>query len=278
VAAAATATGFPVSVASGDGTVRVPTRPDRVLSLSASATQMLYAIGAGAQVVGVDKYSTYPADAPRTKFTGYESSAEDYLYLRPDLVVLAFSTGTLIKQLQLLHVPALLLPPASGFAGVYGQLAELATATGHRAAARQVQSSLEAEVNADVRSADHAGQGSSYYIEVDPTLYTATSRTFIGAEFSLFGMVNIADAAGHGVAYPQISAEYLVKQDPDYVFLADTVCCQQNAVSFSERPGFSELRAVRLHHVIGVNDSVASQWGPHTIETFVRFLARALRP
>ncbi len=278
VAAAARATGFPVSVTSGDGTVRIATRPGRILSLSASATQMLYAVGAGPQVVGVDKYSTYPPDAPRTKFTGYETSAEDYLYLRPDLVVLAFPTGTMVKQLQLLGIPVLVLPPATGLAGVYAQLAELATATGHPAAARQVRSALEADVSADVRSAEHAGQGDSYYIEVDPTLYTATSRTFIGAEFSLFGMVNIADAAGHGVAYPQISAEYLVKQDPDYVFLADTICCQQTAVSFAKRPGFSGLRAVRLHHVIGVNDSVASQWGPHTIETFVRLLARTLRP
>jgi iron complex transport system substrate-binding protein len=274
----AAASGFPVSVTSGDGAVRIASRPDRILSLSASATQMLYAIGAGSQVAGVDKYSTYPADAPRTKFTGYESSAEDYLYLRPDLVVLAFAPGTLVQQLRLLHIPTLLLPPATGFADVYSQLAELAAATGHPAGARQVQSSLEADLSADVRAADHGGQGDSYYIEVDPTLYTATSHTFIGAEFSLFGMDNIADAVGHGVDYPQLSAEYIVKQGPDYVFLADTVCCQQDAKTFAQRPGFGELRAVRLRHVIGINDSVASQWGPHTIETFVDLLARTLRP
>ncbi len=136
-AATATTGNFPVSVQSGDGTVRIPTRPERILSLSASATQMLYAMGAGSQVVGVDKYSSYPANAPRTKFTGYESSAEDYLYLRPDLVIFAFETGTLIQQLQALHIPALLLPPATGMAGVDSQLAELGTATGHQAAARQ---------------------------------------------------------------------------------------------------------------------------------------------
>ncbi|HXW78038.1 MAG TPA: hypothetical protein VEJ84_00990, partial [Acidimicrobiales bacterium] len=94
---------FPVSVHSGDGTVRVPSRPDRILCLSASATQMLYAMGAGGQVVAVDKYSTYPPNAPRTKFTGFESSAEDYLHLHPDLVILAFETGTIIQQLQALH-------------------------------------------------------------------------------------------------------------------------------------------------------------------------------
>ena len=60
--------------------------------------------------------------------------------------------------------------------------------------------------------------------------------------------------------------------------MADTVCCQQKPVSFARRPGFNVLRAVRLHHVIGVNDSVASQWGPHTIETFVALLAGTLRP
>jgi iron complex transport system substrate-binding protein len=274
----ASATGFPVPVASGDGTVRIPARPDRILSLSASATQMLYALGAGSQVVGVDKYSTYPPNAPRTKFTGYETSAEDYLYLRPDLVIFAFKTGSVIQQLQLLHIPALLLPPATGFAGVYSQLAELGKATGHLAAAAAVRSSLEADVKAEVNTADHGGDGDSYYVEVDPTFYTATSGTFIGAEFSLFGMHNIADAAGHGIAYPQISAEYIVKENPDYVFLADTVCCQQDATTFARRPGFAELQAVRLHHVVGVNDSVVSQWGPHTIETFVGFLARTLKP
>ena len=78
---------FPVSVTSAAGTVRIAQRPRRILCLSPSATQMLYAIGAGRQIAGVDKYSWYPADAPRTHFTGYESSAEDYLPERPDLVI-----------------------------------------------------------------------------------------------------------------------------------------------------------------------------------------------
>jgi iron complex transport system substrate-binding protein len=268
---------YPVTVHSGDGTVRIASRPDRILCLSASATQMLYAIGAGSQVVGVDKYSTYPPDAPRTKFTGYESSAEDYLYLKPDLVIFAFQTGTLVQQLQTLHIPVLLLPPATSIANVDSQLAELGTATSHEAGARSVQSSLQAHLAAAVRGAGDAGRGRTYYIEIDPTYYTATSATFIGAEFSLFGMRDIANSAGHGSAYPQISAEYVLKENPDYVFLADTVCYQQDASTFAHRPGFSVLGAVKLHHVIGVNDSVASQWGPHTIETFVGVVEKTLR-
>ncbi len=90
-------------------------------------------------------------------------------------------------------------------------------------------------------------------------------------------MHNIADSAGHGSEYPQISPEYILKEDPDYVFLADTVCCGANARTFARRPGFSVLKAVHLHHVIGVNDSVASQWASHTMETFVSLLARVLR-
>jgi iron complex transport system substrate-binding protein len=276
-AAVTTTESFPVSVKSADGTVQIPTRPDRILSLSASATQMLYAMGAGRQVVGVDKYSAYPANAPRTKFTGYESSAEDYLYLRPDLVIFAFGTGTLLQQLKTLHIPALLLPPATGIPGVDSQLAELGMATGHEAGATGVASSLAKDLADAIRGAGNAGRGKNYYIEVDPTYYTATSKTFIGAEFSLFGMHDIADAAGHGSIYPQISAEYILKENPDYVFLADTVCCQQSAATFAKRPGFSSLSAVLLHRVIGVNDSVASEWGPHTIEEFVSQIESVLR-
>ena len=253
-----------------------PAPAERILSLSASATQMLYAIGAGKQVVGVDKYSTWPPSAPRTKLTGYELSAEAYLYLHPDLVVFAFSEGSLIRQLADLHIRTLLLPPAATMAQVDGQLAELGQVTGHAARARAVERSLAAHVAAAVRSARGRGEGDTYYIELGPGYYTATSKTFMGAELSLFGLEDIADPAGKGTMWPQVSAGYVLKENPDYVFLADTVCCHQTASSFAKRPGFSLLRAVELHHVVPVNDSFAQEWGPHSIEAFVGLIASVL--
>ena len=250
--------------------------PTRILSLSASATQMLYAIGAGRQVVGVDKYSTWPPSAPRTKLTGYEQSAEAYLYLHPDLVVFAFSEGSLIAQLGKLHIRALLLPPAATMAQVDAQLAELGQVTGHAAQAREVEGSLAAHVAAAVRSAQGRGKGETYYIELGPGYYTATSKTFIGTELSLFGLEDIADPAGKATMWPQISAEYVLKEDPGYVFLADIVCCHQTPSSFAKRPGFALLRAVELHHVVAVNDSFAQEWGPHSVEAFVALVARVL--
>jgi iron complex transport system substrate-binding protein len=267
---------FPVSVRSGGETVQVSSRPTRILSLSPSATQMLYAIGAGPQVVGVDKYSSYPPTAPRTQFTGYESDAEDYLSLHPDLVILAFDTNNLVAQLKTLQIPTLLLPPADNLAGAYAQIAELGEATGHRPGAAREVASLKADLARTTASAGNEAAGRTYYIEVDPTLYTATSSTFIGALFGRLGMRDIANGAGHGSSYPQLSAEYLVKANPDYVFLADTVCCQQTAATFASRPGFGGLRAVRLHHVIPVNDSLASEWGPHSMEAFLQVLVRAV--
>jgi len=271
-------TAGPAATAASRQASAVAKAPDRILSLSASATQMLYAIGAGHQVVGVDKYSAWPADAPRTKFTGYESDAEDYLYLHPDLVIFAFQTN-LIQQLRKLGIPSLLLPPATNLAGVYSQVAELGAVTGHAASAQAVDNSLASYIATTVRTAGGAGKGDTYYVELSPPpIYTATSDTFIGAELSLFGLRNIVGPSADGDQYPEIQPEYILKANPDYVFLADTVCCQQTAATFAHRPGFSVLRAVQLHHVVPVNDSVASEWGPHTVELFVSLLARTLRP
>jgi len=271
------AAAFPVSVRSGDGTVRIADRPTRILSLSPSATEMLYAIGAGRQVVGVDKYSTWPPNAPRTSFTGYETSAEDYLPKHPDLVILAFNTGHLVAQLQKLHIPTLVLAPASTIADAEDQIVELGAATGHASGAKTAVSGINGDLTRVVHSVGDHGRGATYYVEIDQTYYSATSKTFIGALFSRFKMVNIADAASRtGSAYPQLSAEYVIKANPDYVFLADTVCCGQSAKTFAARPGFSVLRAVRLGHVIAVNDSVASEWGPHSMERFVSVIEKAI--
>jgi iron complex transport system substrate-binding protein len=251
--------------------------PKRILSLSASATQMLYSIGAGNQVVGVDKYSSWPANAPRTKFTGSETDAEDYLGLRPDLVVFAYASPKMLGQLRSLGIRTVVLAPATTMAAIYAQMEQLGSITGHRPGAARAVASMRQAVGREVATAKGAGKGETYYVELDPTYFTATSSTFIGAEFSLFGMRDVADAAGRGATYPQITKEYLLKANPDYVFLADTVCCHADAANFGRRPGFSVLRAVRDHHVIAVNDSVASEWGPHTVEQFVSTIAGVLK-
>ncbi|MBO0893688.1 MAG: ABC transporter substrate-binding protein, partial [Acidimicrobiales bacterium] len=185
--------GFPVSVSSGGGTVRIASRPSRILSLSASATQMLYAVGAGRQVVGVDKYSTYPRGAPKTQFSGFETDAEDYLPLHPDLVVLAFDPGHLVAQLKDLHIPTLVMPAPSTLTGAYGQIRELALATGHRAGGARSVASVQGLLARTVAAAGSKAHGRSYYIELDPTLYTATSSTFIGALLSRLRMRDVAD-------------------------------------------------------------------------------------
>lgn len=269
---------FPVTVASADGNIAIKTRPTRIMSLSASATQMLYAIGAGPQVVAVDEYSTYPSKAPRTDLTGYETSAESYLPYHPDLVILAFEESpTVVSQLAALGIPTLLLPPATTVAGTYDQLHELGLATGHVSAAGTEVANVKAQLSAIVASTGGKAKGVTYYQEVDPTLYTATSHTFIGALYARLGMVNVADAAGSaGDGYPQLSAEYLLKADPDFVFLADDECCGQTAATFARRPGFSLLRAVKLHHVYTIPDPIASQWGPRIV-TFLQMVANDVR-
>jgi iron complex transport system substrate-binding protein len=268
---------FPVTITAGGYKETIPTLPTRILCLSASSTQMLYAIGAMHQVVGVDRYSIYPKSAPRTSFTGYETSAEDYLPLHPDLVILAFNESNMVAQLNALHIPVLVMPAASDIHSAYIQLLQLGAATGHSAAAKQEVVKLNRALQHAASEVGNRANGLTYFIELSPSpLYTATSDTFIGSIFSMFKMKDIANAAGHGSNYPEINASYLLKSNPDMVVLADTICCGQSAKTFATRPGYSVLRAVHTHNVYGVNDSVASEWGPHTLIEFANYLAGVL--
>ncbi len=108
-------------------------------------------------------------------------------------------------------------------------------------------------------------------------LYTVTSDTFIGQIYGLAGLDNVADAAdadGANGGYPQLSAEYLVNADPDFVFLADTTCCAQDASTLAQRPGFAALSAVESGHVVELDDDIASRWGPRVVE-FLRAIVDA---
>lgn len=269
------AASFPRTV---DG-VTIDHRPTHIVSLSATATEMLYAIGAGNQITAVDTYSTYPPSAPRTKLNGYDLDAETLVPYHPDLVVIADDTaGKITGALKALDIPVLLLPAASHLEDSYRQFRELGKATGNDHGAATAVAHLRHSLDVTARRIGPIAKGKTYYHELDNTLYSATSDTFIGEIYTRLGMINIADASGApgNNGYPQLSAEYVVKANPDYVFLADSECCQQTAASFAARPGFGDLKAVREHHVFAINDDLASHWGPRLVD-FLTEVARDIR-
>ncbi len=279
-AAASSATGgtFPVTIAGANGSVRIPARPTAIISLAPTLTEMLYAIGAGPQVKAVDMDSNYPPRAPRTKLSGLAPNVEAIVADKPDLVVESGDYGNLTKRLAVFHIPVLELPAPAGLAGVYSEFTQLGRATGHPAQAATQDTAIRRQLAAIVAGLPRHSQPLSYYYELDPTYYSVTSGTFVGHLLGLLGMRSIADAAKGAAAaggYPQLSSEYIVRANPDYILLADTICCHQSAATLAQRPGWSSLTAVKDGHVIPLNDDIASRWGPRIVD-LLRTVATAL--
>jgi iron complex transport system substrate-binding protein len=259
-----------------NGAVHISKRPTSIISLAPSATEMLYAIGAGHQVKAVDQDSNYPPQAPTTKLSGLSPNIEAIVAQKPDLVVVSYDATALTKRLAAFSIPVLDLPAPSSVNDVYSEFGLLGKATGDvRQAASEV-ASLRTQISQIVAAAPHHAKPLTYYYELDQTYYSVTSSTFIGRLLGLIGMKSIADSAKGAAAaggYPQLSAEYIVKANPDYIILADTICCHQSAATVRSRPGWAGLTAVRSKHIIGLNDDIASRWGPRIINLLRTVLA-----
>jgi cobalamin transport system substrate-binding protein len=268
--------GFPVTLDTPTGKVEIAQRPTRVVSLSPTATEMLFAINAGDQVVAVDDNSNYPPDAPTTKLSGYQPNVEAIAGYRPDLVVFSTDAGDLAASLRRLAIPAVGLPAATRLDDSYAQIQQLGKATGHAAEAERLVTAMRTEIQQIVASAK-LERPLTYYHELDKNLFSATSTTFIGQLYAQLGLQNIADKADkEGSGYPQLSPEYVVKADPDVIFLADTKCCAQSARTVAARAGWEQVRAVRDGAVVGLDDDVASRWGPRVVD-FLRIIAAKLK-
>jgi iron complex transport system substrate-binding protein len=250
--------------------------PHRIVSLSPTATESLFAIGAGKQVIAVDDQSDYPANAPKTKLSGFTPNVEAIASYKPDLVVVAFDPGGLAASLRKLNIRVLSQPAVSNLQQAYAQILELGGVTGHAAKAKAVVAGMKQQIAKILARAPHDASLSVYH-ELEPDLYSATSKTFIGRIYALFGLKNVADAADStGSGYPQLSAEYIIGANPSLIVLADVRCCGQTAKTVAARPGWSTIAAVRHHAIVRIDDSIASRWGPRIVN-FVRAIASALR-
>lgn len=249
--------------------------PKRIVSLSPTATESLFAIGAGKQVVAVDELSDYPKRAPRTKLSGYTPNVEAIAGYRPDLVVLFGNVNDVAPGLRALGVRVLVQEPAQNLRGTYSQIQQLGAVTGHRKAAAALVKRMKRGITQAVAGIPRRQR--TVYHELTPDFYSATSNTFIGRIYKLFGLRNIADAADRsGSGFPQLSAEYILSANPSLIVLADSKCCGQSAATVASRPGWSGIAAVRTRSVVAIDDSVASRWGPRVVQ-LVRAVGRALK-
>jgi iron complex transport system substrate-binding protein len=267
---------FPVTIVTKSGKVTVTKKPRRIVSLSPTATETLFAIKAGSQVIAVDDQSDHPKSAPRTSLSGFTPNVEAIAAYRPDLVVAHFDPKGLSEALRRLGITVVIQGAATTFKGAYQQIRQLGLVTGHEADAKRVVARTKARIAAVVRTSRPKARGLSVYHELTPDLYSASSKSFVGKVYEALGLRNIADAAdGAGTGYPQLSAEYVVAESPDVIVLADTVCCGQTPATVAARPGWDRIDAVRSGSIVRIHDSIASRWGPRLVD-FFRAMSSAL--
>lgn len=265
--------GFPVTVDADNGEVSIEERPERIVSLSPSATELLFAIGAGDQVVAADVFSTYPAEAPTTDLSGFDPNVEAIVAYEPDLVVIAGDSNDLVASLGELGIPVIANDAPSDVEGGYDIAAGLGLATGHV----EETAALVAQMRVAMEEAFAAAPDDAslrVYHEVDEGLFAASSASFIGSIYEDMGVVNIADEADtEGTGYPQLTEESIVAADPQLIVITDLV--NYTADDVAARPGWSQIEAVTAGNIVTVSSDVASRWGPRLPE-LVTTIAEAL--
>jgi len=266
--------GFPVTIDAPNGPVTIEKQPENIVSLSPTSTEALFAVGAGPQVVAVDNQSNYPAEAPMTELTGFEPNLEAIAGYGADLVVIMYDPGDVITGLEAIGIPVIMHPSATTLDDTYMQIDQIGAATGHVDEASRLVASMRTEIAAAIASTD--GGGATYYHELSPDYYSVTSATFVGALYTMLDLENIADGSDpDGYGYPQLSAEHILSEDPDMMFLADTKCCDQDAATVAGRPGWDTLTAVQEGAITELDDDIASRWGPRVVD-FVASIAEAI--
>jgi iron complex transport system substrate-binding protein len=252
--------------------------PHRIVSISPTATESLFAIGAGSRVVAVDSDSNYPPTAPRQSgLIAYSPSAtgiaSDY---RPDLVVVSYDSNKVVENLRQLGIRVVFQPTAKNLGAAYAQIAQLGAVTCHAPQAGHLIHTLQRQIAGIRATTASRAHGLVYYDEISapPYDYAASSRSFIGQLFGLLGMRNIT---GDPSGFPQVDPEAVIHANPSLIFLSDNQPLDGGvtAAAVAARPGWNRIRAVRTHSIYGLNDDAASRWGPRVI-VLMRQISRAV--
>lgn len=240
--------------------------PRRIVSLSASLTEMLFAVGADDQVVAVDQYSNYPEGTPITDLSGFRPNVEAIAGFEPDLVLLPSDRDGVVEALEAAGIATLVLPSASSIEDALDQLLVVADTTGHREAGLALIEELQAGLD-ELAAATRGAPTLTYYYELSDSHHSATSDSFIGSLLALIGLESIADGVDPEAGkFPQLTAEHIFASDPDLILIGGAGTVRASSSSIAGRPGWEQLQAVRNERVIELDEDRSSRWGPRIVE------------
>jgi iron complex transport system substrate-binding protein len=255
---------YPVEI---DG-VTIAAKPDRIVSLSPSATEILFAVGAGDQVIAADSLSNFPTEAPsQDGLQAFTPNIEAIAAFDPDLLITSFDPeSALATAFGALEVPVMVQPGALTIDDTYAQIADLGLATGKIDEAATVVADIRARVDAAIEMSAATGtEPVRVYHELDDTFFSVSSASFIGDLYARLGFENVADPADpDGLGYPQVTAEYLIEADPTLIVITDLVGYGPDDVA--ARPGWDSMTAVQANNIVQINADVASRWGPRVAD------------
>lgn len=270
------AAAFPRTITDSSGAaVTIAAQPQRIVSLSPGATEILYAIGAGARVIATDRFSDYPAAAkalPKLEYS--QPSAEAAVALAPQLVIMTTRQREQVQQFRDLKLTVLYIEEGESIDAVYRTITLFGEITGETPAAAQLVSSMRARIERVTAAVADVRQGPRVFYELSADLYTVAPATFIGGMLSALKAQNVA--AGATSPFPQLTAEAVLGADPEVVILSDAAY-GESLQTVGARPGWAAVSAVKNRRVYPIDADIVNRPGPRIAEG-MEALARALYP
>lgn len=264
-----------------DTEITIEKKPERIVSLIPSNTEIAFALGLDDEIIGVSDFDNFPQEAEnKEKIGGLDFNVEKVLSLKPDLVLAESSmmgmSGERFKQLRDAGIPVAVVPSSNSFAETYETIKLISQLTGTEEQAdviiEQMKSKVD-EVKAKVSELENPDQP-SVLVEIDSELWTVGKGTFMNEMLEMLGAKNIADQKEG--AY-QIGEEEVIPLNPDVIIVTYGYYIENPTEEVLKRKGWEGITAVKENKVYEVNSDIVNRPGPRLAEGLEEF-AKAIYP
>lgn len=268
---------FPLTITDSTGTeVKIEKKPERIVSVMPGTTEIAYAVGAGDKIVGVSNYDNYPEDVKKKEKVGdLKVNIEKVVSLEPDIILADTGNGEAIDALRKTGLPVVVME-AKTFDEIYKSIEMIGKATGNDAKAAEVVGKMKTDVQ-DVQDKVKAvpqEKRPNVWIEVDPSLFTAGTGTFMHDLVTLAGGKNIA---GDLDGWKQLSEEKVLQRNPDVIMNTYGYYDKEGAAKIKQRPKWQQVQAIKDGRVFAVDSDVVNRPGPRITEG-LKEIAEKLHP